>query len=163
MTAPLYGVLDLARAPHLYDHVERLAPMEAQCLFEGRLDPKVIRHCQHLVRLAPNDPLTRLWWTQGWGDNWGMVISSSSDLRTVRRRLRHFTQAKLPSGEGPVLFRFWDPRVFRVYMPEVEAPALADWFKHIDRYVVATEDGKGSIQYFLKDGALSVAEGPAPV
>lgn len=160
--ARLYGVLDLARAPDLYEHVARLSPGGAACLFEGRLDEAVVRASPHLVELAPDDPLSRLWRAEGWGEAWGLLLSSAAPLMTVRRRLRHFTQARLPDGTGPVLFRFWDPRVFRVYMPLVEPPDLAAWFTDIDRYIVESEDGAGSLRFALAQGALRVESGPRP-
>lgn len=160
--ANVYGVLDCAVDPQLHEHAERLQPHFSECLFAGRLNPQLLQVSPYVVELAPSDPLSKLWRSQGWGKNWGILIASSESLPYVRRRLRHFTQAKLPSGEGPVLFRFWDPRVFRIYMPLVEPDQLAPWFQGIERYIVETEDGAGSLRYSLSGGKLSVQQGPAP-
>lgn len=158
----LYGILDLARAPQLYEHVARLEPAGAACLFEGQLAPQLKQVSPHLVELAPSDPLARAWRTEGWGQSWGILAMSRENLMFVRRRLRHFTQAKLPDGQGPVLFRFWDPRVFRVYMPLVEAGDLCAWFQGIDRFICESEDGKQALHYALKGGTLSIETGPPP-
>lgn len=158
----LYGVLDCARAPETFDHVARLEPDSADCLFAGKLDPQVKRASPFLVELAPTDPLSKLWRTKGWGQAWGILISSAASLPVLRRRLRHFTMARLPDGEGPVLFRFWDPRVFRTYLPAVEPAGLGEWFDGVDRYIVETPDGSGSLRYSLRGGALSVSQGPPP-
>src|SRR5437868_157638 len=120
MAAAMYGILDCAVAEGLYEHAARLAPGQAACLFEGRLHESVLAASPWLVELSPSDPLSIAWRRQGWTANWGILLSSSAGLVAVRRRLRHFTQARLPDGVGPVLFRFWDPRVFRTYMPLVE-------------------------------------------
>ena len=166
MSAPaqtrLYGVLDCSRSPELYEHAVRLEPEASSCLFEGRLDETVRRVSPFLVELSSSDPLSRLWRTQGWGQAWGILISSRAGLRDVRRRLRHFTQVRLPDGVGPVLFRFWDPRVFRVYLPTTDDSEIGGWFQDIDRYVVETPDGSGSIRYSLRGGALVSEEGPRP-
>lgn len=164
MTAPtkLYGILDCARAPDMYEHVARLTPESADCLFAGRLDEQMRRASPHIVELAPADPLSRQWRTQGWGQSWGLLLSSSASLPVVRRRLRHFTMAKLPDGSGPVLFRFWDPRVFRAFMPHVEPASASDWFVDIGRYIVESEDGAGSLRYSLKNGQIAVETGPRP-
>ena len=162
MAAPakLYGVLDCARAPQMYEHVARLSPESAQCLFEGRLDEQVRRASPHLVELPSTDPLSKAWRSAGWGQAWGLLLSSSATLPVVRRRLRRFTMAKLPDGSGPVLFRFWDPRVFRGYMPLVEPEDAAAWFVDIDRYIVETEDGVGSLRFSLKGGRMAIEAGP---
>lgn len=163
MTSPrLYAVLDCAADPSLHEHVARLEPEGAACLFEGRLHPELKAASPHVVELAPTDPLSKLWRGEGWGRSWGILISSRAGLPAVRRRMRHYTQAKLPDGTGPVLFRFWDPRVFRVWLPLVEPDDLGGWFSDIDRYIVETEDGSGSLRYGLKDGRLTVEPGPRP-
>jgi hypothetical protein len=162
MAARLYGVLDCARAPDMYEHVARLEPESADCLFEGRLDSRVKQASPFLVELSPSDPLSRTWRGSGWGQAWGILISSSANLPILRRRLRHFTLARLPDGSGPMLFRFWDPRVFRAYLPTVEPAELSGWFEGVDRYIVETEDGQGSLRYTLKGGALVVEPGPPP-
>lgn len=158
----LYGVLDCARAPQMFEQVSRLGPDGADCLFAGRLDPFVKRASPFLVELSPSDPLSKAWRGEGWGQAWGILMSSPLNLPDLRRRLRHLTTVKLPDGSGPVLFRFWDPRVFRTYMPLVEPGDLREWFDGVDRYIVETPDGAGSIRYSLRGGALSVENGPAP-
>ena len=166
MPAPVakrFVVLDCAVDPSLYAHVKRLEPRAGRCLFAGDIHPEVKKVSPHLLELTPDDPLVPLWRGQGWGKAWGMWITSSADLYTVWSRLRHFTQVKLPSGEGPVLFRFWDPRVFRVYMPLVEGPDVEGWFKGIDAYVVEAEDAKGSIRFTAAGGAVKVETAPMAV
>jgi hypothetical protein len=158
----MYGVLDCAADPALYDHVARLEPDGAACLFEGRLHPELRRVSPHVVELAPQDPLSKAWRATGWGRSWGLLIASRAGLPAVRRRLRHFTQARLPDGTGPVLFRFWDPRVFRVYLPLVEAGEIGQWFKDIDRYIVEDDSGEGSLRFELAGGRLQVDKGARP-
>jgi hypothetical protein len=159
--AILYGVLDCAIDPALHEHVARLEPEQAACLFE-RVAPEVKRVSPHVVELAPADPLSKAWRAQGWGRNWGVLFSSLADLRTVKLRLKRFTQARLPDGSGPVLFRFWDPRVLRSYLPLLESADVPAWFTDIDRWIVPTEDGAGSIRFSNHGGAVHAEPGPPP-
>jgi len=73
----------------------------------------------------------------------------------VRRHLRQFLQAQLPSGEV-VLFRFYDPRVWRTYLPTCEAAVLQQWFTGIAEYGAETPDGMGTLIYRFNNGVLSV-------
>ena len=155
MSSLLYGVADCAVEPRLYPQVQRLEPGGARCLFQGDLHPEVKAVSPHLVTLTQGDPLTDAWRTQGWGQSWGVWLTSSAGLHAVWRRLRHFTQAVLPSGEGPLLFRFWDPRVLRVYLPLVEPAELPGWFEDVEAYIVAAEDGRGALRFTLAGGALN--------
>ena len=152
--AKTFAILDCAADLRLHEHVARLEPGSARCLFLGNLHPAVKAVSPHVVELAPGDPLTRLWRAEGWGKAWGLWIESAGDLHGIWRRTRHFTQAKLPSGEGPVLFRFWDPRVFRVYLPLVEPGELAPWFEGLGAYVLEAEDGRGAVRFSLDGQTL---------
>jgi len=76
-------------------------------------------------------------------------------MTDVRRHLRQFLQAQLPDGRV-VLFRFYDPRVWRTYLPTCEPVELQRWFTGIDEYGAEAPSGNGTIVYRLDNGALSV-------
>ena len=156
MTSPVFGILDPALDPALYAHATRLEPHRARCLYQGKLHPDVKAVSPHLVELTPDDPLAAAWATTGRGANWGVMIESSAGLHKVWRRVRHFTQATLPDGTGPLLFRFWDPRVLRVYMPLIEPEQLSAWFEDIDVWRIESEDGQGWDRYSAPGGVLDI-------
>jgi hypothetical protein len=60
---------------------------------------------------------------------------------------------KLPVGEI-VLFRFYDPRVWRIYLPTCSFPELEKWFDGIDEYRCEDADGIETLSYSLKSGGL---------
>jgi len=78
---------------------------------------------------------------RGWGKSWGVYLTSPSDLQEVRRHLRHFLQVKLPSGEQ-VYFRFYDPRVMRVFLPTCTPEDTTQFFGPIQNYLVEDENPK---------------------
>lgn len=153
---PLYAILDCAVDPALYEHACRLGPLAARCLFQGRLHPTVKAVSPHLVELEPDDPLALAWAREGRGANWGVMIESDAGLHRVWRRVRHFTQATLPDGEGPYLFRFWDPRVMRAFLPLLEAEQLPEWFTDIDAWRVEAEGGSQILRYARTGGEVSI-------
>ena len=53
-----------------------------------------------------------------------------------------------------MLFRWWDPRVFRVYMPTCDADDLKQWFASVDEYVCEDANDAGFTIYRHRDGAL---------
>lgn len=154
----LFGVLDCAVDDGLYAHVKRLGPGYARCLFRDGLHPEVVAVSPHLIELRPDDLLTLAWTTEGRGRNWGVLIRSRAGFHAVWSRLRRFTQAKLPDGEGPVLFRFWDPRVFRVWAPVLEPDQVPEWFRDIDAW--EAEDGSGLIRYTANGAGVSATAVP---
>jgi hypothetical protein len=155
----LFAIVDTARDKKLYGLV---APeKEQQCLFAGELDPVLARASPYLVRLDEGSALMEAWRREGWGQAWGILLRSPHPFNDVRRHFRNFMQAKLPDG-AIVLFRFYDPRVWRTYLPTCEGETLASWFAKVDEYQVETPAGDGMIRYALSGGALvTETEGPA--
>ena len=140
--ACLYAIVDAARDPALHGWV--LGCPERVCLFAGKLKPPLDRVAPYLVQLGGGTELARQWQRQGWGASWGILLHSARTLEQLRRHFRRFLQAMLPDGRV-VLFRFYDPRVFRVYLATLEPAERAEWFKGIEEYRVETETGDGTL------------------
>ena len=153
-----FGVLDLARAAKLWEQVHRLAPLQARRLYleHGKLHQELVRHCPHLVELAPGGPLTELWPGEGWSQSWDCSWSPLPGC-TGLAAAAPFHPGDAAERVGTVLVRFWDPRVFRVYIPLVEPGQLGEGFQEVEAYVAESEDGKGAIRYAVKGGALQIA------
>jgi hypothetical protein len=132
----LYGIVDTARDPRLYPLV--VQSPNHDCLFAGEIKEPLDRAAPYLVELTDETPLKKVWHSEGWGQAWGILIRSSLELKDLRRHLRKFLMAQLPDGEA-VLFRFYDPRVWRTYWPTCTADEQAKWMQGVDEFVA--EDG----------------------
>jgi hypothetical protein len=135
---PLFAILDAARDIRilalLLHHKE-----ECQSLYEGAEGAELAQVAPYLVRLGKDSRLLDALVKEGWGKSWGVYLTSAGDLQEVRRHLRHFLQVKLPDGEQ-VYFRFYDPRVMRVFLPSCTAEETTQFFSPIKRYVVESEE-----------------------
>jgi hypothetical protein len=134
---PLFAILDAARDIRilalLLHHKE-----ECQSLYEGVEGAQLAQVAPYLVRLAPDSKLLDAVVKEGWGKSWGVYLTCASDFQEIRRHLRHFLQVKLPDGEQ-VYFRFYDPRVMRIYLPTCVAEEANQFFGPIKRYVMEGE------------------------
>lgn len=148
----MYGIVDAARDRLLYELVQTCP--EYVCLFAGTLRPPLDRVAPYLVQLAPEALLTQKWRHEGWGENWGILCWSRRTLHEVRKHFRQFLLATLPDGEI-VFFRFYDPRVFRVFFPTLSQADRQQWFAAVDEFRVETEDGGGT-QYWRPTGVETV-------
>ena len=114
-TLKTYAVLDGASIPGLRKKFHYLKP-EHICLYRGELKPDLAECAPYLVRLQPEAEFTDWVLTEGWGQHWGIFAQTAADLTALRKHFRTFLMVKDPNGEQ-VYFRYYDPRVLRVYLP----------------------------------------------
>ena len=139
--AQSFAIADMARAPQLYPMVQTLHPLDAPCLFAGRIAEEVRAASPFLFAFASAPDLMRRWATEGPGQAWGVFLTSAEPLETIRRHVRKFMQVRLPDGTGPVLFRFWDPRVMAPFLQATEPGGLDPFFGPIQSWVIETPQG----------------------
>ena len=56
-----------------------------------------------------------------------------------------------PTGK-PLLFRYYDPRVLRVYLPTCNAEELKTLFGPVQAYIMEDESGAAMLRFRLKNG-----------
>jgi len=134
---PLFAILDAARDIRI---LALLVHHQAECqsLYEGVEGAKLAQIAPYLVKLAPDSALLEPLVKEGWGKSWGVYLTSASDFHEIRRHLRHFLDVQLPDGEQ-VMFRFYDPRVMRIYLPTCMPEEANQFFGPIQRYVMEGE------------------------
>ncbi len=142
----LYGVLDAARDERLLPAMQVWAP-EARCLFEGALSDAVARAAPYVVPLPSSSPLLAWWREAGLGHAWGIALRSEGNLVTLRHHLRTLLRVQLPNGQI-ALFRFWDPRVLRPFLPSCKPAVLRRIFGPISCIYAEGEVG-GTVTYLL--------------
>ncbi|MCP5419726.1 MAG: DUF4123 domain-containing protein [Gammaproteobacteria bacterium] len=147
--ATVYAILDGASAPNLPQTLARLG-VESVCLFRGELQPDVAQMAPYLAVMQPETPFAEWVLGEGWGRHWGIFAISSADFRSMRKHLRTFLMVYDPSLK-PLYFRYYDPRVLRVYLPTCNAEELRTVFGPIRRYIVEDEDPQVLLK-FQTDG-----------
>jgi len=135
---PLFAILDAARDIRILALLLHYKE-ECQSLYEGVEGAELAQVAPYLVRLAKDSRLLEAIVKEGWGKSWGVYLTSASDLLEVRRHLRHFLQVRLPDGEQ-VYFRFYDPRVMRIFLPTCTAEEALQFFGPIKRYLMESEE-----------------------
>jgi hypothetical protein len=113
----------------------------------------------YLVELDPEEEFTRYLLTNGWSRHWGIFFRSDSGIQRVRRHFRDLLVVRNEKGRK-LMFRYYDPRVLRAYLPTCLPGELRTFFGPVDVYMVPGED-PGTIQQFRFDGTqLSAAVDP---
>jgi len=159
-TLSVYSVLDGASVPNLRQKIFEDDPAR-ECLYRGELQPDMAEVAPYLIRLQINTPFMDWVLQTGWGKHWGIFALSNSDLRSLRRHFRTLLTVHDPTGK-PMLFRYYDPRVLRVYLPTCNAEELATIFGPIDSYLLEDEDPLVMLRYRFASGSLIQERFPLP-
>ncbi len=141
-----YAILDGASVEGLLEHLEQDHP-EHVCLYRGELAPDLAECAPYLVRIEPDQPFTEWVLGEGWGKHWGIFAVAPADMKAMRKHFRTFLMVKDPDGKQ-LYFRYYDPRVLRVYLPTCNAAETATLFGPIRNYACEDEDGAALLQFW---------------
>lgn len=149
----IFAILDGASIPGL---LQKLADEEPEhiCLYRGDLEPDIEEVAPYLVRLEAEAPFTDWVIERGWGNHWGIFAESGGDLHQLRLHFRRFLTVHDPGGK-PLLFRYYDPRVLRNFLPTCTPEDLAGLFGPVESYLMEDESGAAMLRFRMKNGALT--------
>jgi pSer/pThr/pTyr-binding forkhead associated (FHA) protein len=128
----LYAILDVARDPMIYVKLQECGE-ENQSLYEGEKGQRLALAAPYLVRLPLESPFLPSLVKEGWGKSWGVYLTSARSFTEVRKHLRHFLLVQTPEGKQ-MYFRFYDPRVLRIYLPTCTAEEAREFFGPVFAY-----------------------------
>lgn len=148
----VWAILDGASVESLLDQLHSMEP-EFVCLYRGELEPDIAEVAPYLVRLDPHSAFTDWVLQKGWGQHWGIFLLARSEMDALRRHLRRFLTVHDPEG-APLLFRYYDPRVLRAYLPTCNAEELTTVFGPVACYMAEGEDPTTLVRFQFVNGEL---------
>jgi len=151
-----YCVLDGAAIEGLPMRLYDLDPMH-ECLIRGELTPDMVHVAPYVAFLIPDDEFSKWVLENTLGKNAVIFINTRFSMTEMRNHLRALMNVCDEKGD-PLLFRYYDPRVFRKFLPTCDSEQIETFFGKIDRFYVETEDGEGFAEYTQKDGKLAVRD-----
>jgi hypothetical protein len=123
------------------------------CLYQGELEPELELAAPYLVQLEHDDRYSQRLMERARGNSWGVFLKCGASIGTLRRHLRGLLTVRGPKGDL-LLFRFYDPRILRVYLPTCRADELTAVFGPIDCFWVEGEDRDTVIEFRVDQGRL---------
>lgn len=142
---PLYVILDAARDIKILALLMQ-SKEEYQSLYDGVEGAKLAQFAPYLVRLQKDSLFLGSLLLEGWGNSWGVYLTCAGEFQEVRRHLRHFLEVTLPDGKQ-VYFRFYDPRVLRVFLPTCTEDEANQFFGPIEHYLAEDEKPETLLQF----------------
>jgi hypothetical protein len=149
----VYALLDGASVSGLLDRLYGAQRPQFESLITGDLTADMAEVSPYLVALERQTEFADWVITQGWGNHWGLYAVGRADLRATWFHLRTLVHVHGPDAK-PMLFRFYDPRVLRMFLPTCTPEQVKEMFGTLDRFV-AESDTPGSALIFTQvDGEL---------
>jgi hypothetical protein len=140
----LFAVLDGASVPKLPRRLKEDA-VPAISLLSDKPPADLAETGPWLVSLTPKT--FGEWVIANWGSHWGVLATSSSPIESLIKHFRELVQARLPDGRT-VYFRFYDPRVLRVFLPTCDAAQIDQVFGPVSQFMC--EDDGGAVLKFSR-------------
>lgn len=135
----MYLLLDPARDPRIHDAITTFGT-RYHCIF-GDVPPALARVAPHLVAVGDDTPIVGMFAGEGRDRSWGVMLRSEATIDDLATHLYGLVRARMPDGHE-VLFRFYDPRVLRAYLPTCTPDELAEVFGPIEAFLVEQGDGQ---------------------
>jgi hypothetical protein len=131
-----------------------------ECLYHGDIAPELEVVAPYLVQLEYDDRYSQQLIERAWGNSWGIFLKSGASITTLRRHLRRLLSVRGPKGEI-LLFRYYDPRVLRVYLPTCRPDELETVFGPIDRFWLEDDSPETILEFRVDRDKLLRTEFPA--
>ncbi len=134
---PLFAVLDASMDPRILVLL-RESVEECRSLYEGPQGDVLEDVAPYLVSLPKGSRLLEALVYEGWGRNWGVFLTSLRPFHEVRRHFRKFLMVQDDVGRE-LYFRFYDPRVLRVFLPTCTPQQAEAFFEGISVYLMEAD------------------------
>ena len=149
--ARLYAVMDMARGEAVRQLVQE-SGADRRRLTSGGLPEAINDLLPVLVAADPGSGMLERFLEQGWGEGWGILVSSPLELEPLRNQLR---LQLIHEEEGHhFLLRFYDPAVVRRELEAGTPGRLAGVLAQVGCLAAETPDEPGAWLHLLKGGAL---------
>lgn len=145
ISGQVYALVDAAQDEQIYPTLVKSNDKYC-CLYEGGIPKALAETAPYLVKLEKSFQLTRWLISYGWGKNWAIYLDSLATLEELRRHFRKFLLVQTEQKKE-LYFRFYDPRVLRIYLPTCNEAELAAIFGPINRFCLEDGDHTRIMEY----------------
>jgi len=158
---PLFGIIDAARSQRAL-HLLSSSTDQHDSLYNGESAKKLALVAPYLVKFSRYSELLQALVQEGWGESWGIYLTCDRDFVEVRRHFRQFLTVEVEGqGNKRLLFRFYDPRVLRAYLPTCTAEELKAFLAPNFDLFLEGEDAR-LVRYRAGAGGLEVRDSMSP-
>jgi hypothetical protein len=148
----VFAIVDSARDDRIFGAVD-WTRLPKDCLYSGDLPWQMQMVAPYLVQLQRDDRFTSFVLETGWGASWATFLRTEVGIKQLRRHLRQFLRVRDQAGRR-LIFRYYDPRVLRAYLPTCLPAELDTFFGPIASFLMEAEDPEDVLEFRNKNGRL---------
>ena len=151
----IWMIVDAARDRRIFGMLLDGFYSEHTCLFSGPLAPELEVAAPYLVRLEYDGKKTRQLIMTAWGNAWGVFLKCDLRAQEITRHLRALLLVQDPKNRT-LVFRYYDPRILRAYLPTCTDVELETVFGDIQRFWMEDETPAVALSAGLEHSRLVV-------
>lgn len=138
---PLFAVLDAARTGRVLQFLQD-SQEKYQSLYEGPEGEKLFKVAPYLISLPEGNTTLERTVHQGWGESWGIYLSCRLPFKDLRRHLRRFLLVESEETGESLYFRYYDPRVLRVFLRTCTTQQREEFFGEVECFWMESKKGE---------------------
>lgn len=146
----LFAIIDSARNEDVFRYLVT-GNVQYKSLFEGTMDVQSYGVSGFLVECKQGSPLFDWMTREAWGDSCCIFFTSEASFDELFSHFQKFNRVYLEDDQV-VLFRYYDPRVLRVYLPTCNRAEVELFFGEVISFYAELED-KQHMNSFRKNDA----------
>lgn len=134
----LYAIVDSARNDEVFKYflTDNIA---YRSLFEGKMDIKFFSVSGFLVECKKDSMLFNWLTTEAWGNSCSIFLISKVSFDEIFNHFQKFNRVYL-EDDDVVYFRYYDPRVLRVYLPTCNNKEIRTFFGEVESFFMESEN-----------------------
>jgi hypothetical protein len=152
----VWMIVDAARDQKIYWYLTN-SHLETSCLYSGDIPVQLEAVAPYLVQLEFDDSSTRDLLLRSWGHSWGVFLTCDASLKRLRRHLRTLLIVQDWRGKQ-LLFRYYDPRVLRAYVPTCTSDELKTLFGPVKQFSTESQSAERLLTFDFSRGSLLKSE-----
>jgi len=133
----LYSIVDSARNDEVFRYLVT-GDVQYKSLFEDTMDVQSYGVSGFLVECKKESPLFQWMTSDAWGDNSSIFFTSKASFEDLFSHFQKFNRVYL-EGDDIVLFRYYDPRVSRTYLPTCNRNEIEIFFGDVKSFFAESD------------------------
>ena len=145
-------LLDAARLKQNLDEAKALNPT-CISLYNGEMESQLQNAFPFLFSFEENAEFANWYFKNGWGQSWGVILYSEYEMQKTADHLKKHILINTENGKE-YFFRFYDPRVLRVFLPTCNAKQLKEFFGPVEQFICEDEDPEFGLVFAFDENNL---------